>query len=409
MRKLLTLLLAAVHFFVLAAPPEAVRQAEALHAVLQQADDAYYNQNKPVMSNEAYDALRKQYDRLIADWPELAAPETVGSPPDRNNRAVHPEPILSLKKVYSDDALHGFLEQTGISQRYCVEPKIDGLTVVIHYKNGLLTRAVTRGDGKTGVDITPALLASGALPAQLADAPSRLIVRGEAFLPFQAFDQLNRRRTGNGLDPLKTPRSAAAGTLMLTDYAEISKRGLSVKLFELLDADTLPATHSESMEYLWKLGLPTVTARTVSGSDVIRTVEQVNRQRADFPFLTDGIVIKLDDRNRAIELGATAHHPHSAVARKYRPVPAETRLIDVEWSRGETGRLTPVAVFEPVELQGATVQRASLYSLNHLRALGLKIGDRISVIRAGGAVPEITGVLKEHRTGAESDIPNPGI
>ncbi len=390
-----------------AAPPEAEQQARALQTVLRQADDAYFNKHQPVMSDTAYDALRNQYDRLLADYPELAGENPVGAPVAESGRVAHAAPVLSLEKVYSDNDLTRFLQKTGTNLLYCVEPKLDGVSVILHYRNGLLVQALTRGDGKTGANVTSAVLASGAAPVTLTNAPAKLDVRGEMILPLPAFEKLNRRRAENGQEPLKNPRNVASGTLMLTDYAEVAKRGLEFQCFELLSCDILPATHTESLALLKKNGLPVIESVTVPTVEVLATVENMNRRRAEFPFVTDGVVIKVNDLAVRNRLGATAHHPRSAIARKYEETPVQTRLLNVEWSRGASGKLTPVAHFDPVEIQGATVQRASLYSLEHLRAMDLKIGDWINVIRSGGTVPEITGIRPERRTGRETAISDP--
>lgn len=402
------LFLVAVQLSCFAVPPAVEQQASALQTVLRQADEAYYNQHESVMSDAAYDALRRQYDQLLADFPELGIENPVGAPvgkPDR--RVAHDKPVLSLEKVYSDDGVRRFLEQTGTNLLYCVEPKLDGLTVVLRYRNGLLTQALTRGDGKTGLDVTPAVLASGMVPVALTNAPALLEVRGEAMLPLPAFERLNQRRVESGETPLKNPRNIASGTLMLTDYAEIARRGLTFQCFELLSTDSMPATHSDALALVKKAGLPVVDGQLVPAGEVITTLEKLNRRRAVFPVMTDGIVIKVNDLAVCARLGATAHHPHSAIARKYEETPVQTRLLAVDWTRGETGRLTPVARFAPVEIQGAIIRSATLHNLEHLRAMDLKIGDQINVIRSGGSVPEITGVCLDQRTGNETAIPDP--
>ena len=407
LRKLFLVLLA-VRLVCTAAPPEVEQQARALQTVLRQADDAYYNKHESVMSDSAYDALRKQYERLSAAYPELSAENPVGAPIEESARRVtHDAPVLSLDKVYSDDAVNRFLQQTGTNLLYCVEPKLDGLTVVLRYRNGLLVQAITRGDGKTGVDITPAMLASGAAPAKLTNAPTQLDVRGEVLLSLPAFDALNRRRAESGLELLKNPRNVASGTLMLTDYAEIAKRGLEFQSFELLATENVPATHTEALAVMKKTGLPAVESVTVPAMEVLAAVENMNRRRAGSTFMTDGVVIKVNDFAVRDRLGATAHHPRSAIARKYEETPVQTKLLAVDWSRGTTGKLTPVARFEPVEIQGATVRSATLHSLEHIRAMDLKIGDWITVIRSGGTVPEITGICSDRRTGRETAIPDP--
>ena len=404
--RLLFYVVIALSFSCLAAPPAAEQQARSLRLILSQADDAYYNKNESLMSDAAYDALREQYNNLISDWPELAEPKTVGAPVDDVKSIAHNSPALSLQKATSNEAVEDFLEKCSGEQLYCIEPKIDGLTVVLRYSDGLLTRALTRGDGKTGTDITAALLASGAVPARLS-TPQTLEVRGEAFLPFAAFEVLNKRRTAAGESALKSPRNSAAGTLRLSDYAKIARRGLQIQLFEVLAANPEPATHSDALALIKAVGLPAIESRIAPATDVLSAVAALNQERSRLPFPTDGVVIRLNDRARFKQLGNTGHHPHGALARKWKETPKETRLLNIEWTRGKSGKLTPVAVFTPVEIDGATIQRASLYNENHLRAMDLKIGDQIRVIRSGGSIPEIIGRAPGARNGTETEIPDP--
>lgn len=391
-----------------AAPPHITQQARNLQLILHQADDAYYNKNSSVMSDAAYDALREQYNHLVSTYPELAESRSPGASPSKTAlRIPHGTPILSLQKATSDGVVLEFIKTCGTEIEYCVEPKIDGLTVVLHYRNGLLTRALTRGDGINGTDITAAVLASGAVPATLNNAPAQLDVRGEAFMGFADFKELNRRRKASGEPALKSPRNTAAGTLKLNDYAEISRRNIHISIFDLLASDTLPPTQTETLAFIQSCGLPVIENHTIPGTRVLPAIEKLNQARKEFPFPTDGIVIRVNDRARYNSLGFTTHHPRGALARKYKMTPAETRLLRVDWSRGTTGKLTPIAVFEPVELDGATIQRASLYNLNYLRAMDLKIGDWIRVIRSAGSIPEIIGVCPGRRTGSETRVPDP--
>jgi DNA ligase (NAD+) len=406
MFRIFFLLITVLCSVVSAAPPEVRHQAICLQSILHQADRAYYNRGEPIMGNAAYDALRIQYERLLARYPELATEQHVGVPPESAD-VEHSSAVLSLKKVDSEKELQDFVVSCGTNQMYCVEPKIDGLTLVLLYRDGLLARAATRGDGRTGHDVTAEIIASGAVPASLEGAPHVLEVRGELFMSQAAFEQLNRRRAADGDALLKSPRNTAAGTLRLKDYSEIAQRKLEFLVFELRDSDVSPPTHGEALSLVRETGLRTVESRSVPASEVPVAVAALNGRRAGLPYATDGIVIRLDDRAAFTALGATAHHPRGAIARKYREVPVETRLLAVEWTRSKKGRLTPVAIFEPVELQGATVERASLYSQAHLRALDLRIGDRIQVIRAGGAVPEIVGVDAAKRTGTEQVVSDP--
>jgi len=315
----LTLLLISTCLLAPASPPQTEEQIRALRAVLQEAGEAYFNRHESLISAAAYDALHRQYELLTDDRSSHSGP--VGAPPGMSDRrAVHETPVLSLQKVYSDEGVTRFIEKAGTELLYCVEPKIDGLTVVLHYRNGLLAQALTRGDGKTGVEIT---------------------------------------------------------------------------------------SHTDALTMLANSGLPVIESVTVPSGGVLAAIEALERHRADLPFCTDGIVIKVDDLAVRTRMGATARHPRSAIARKVEETPVQTRLLDVEWSRAESGKLTPVARFEPVEIQGAEIQRATLHNIDYIRAMDLKIGDWINVIRAGGIIPEITGVCPERRTGTETEISIP--
>ncbi|MDF7823139.1 hypothetical protein P4B35_03885 [Pontiellaceae bacterium B12227] len=392
----------------LAAPEPVERHAAQLRVLLQQADAAYYNSGNPIMGDAAYDALRVQYEKLRTDYPELPALSGVGVvAPEDGGKIAHTEPVLSLKKAYTDDEVESFIGRCGREKNYCVEPKLDGLTVVLRYQNGLLVQALTRGDGKQGSDVTTAVMASGCVPVRLANAPESLELRGEMLMSFSAFDALNKRRAQEGLTQLKSPRNSAAGSLRLKDLAEVARRGLQVRIFEVIDSEPVWPTHTAALAQVATLGLPVVESRTVTGAGVLQVLAEMNLRRGDSNFPTDGLVIRLNDRAEFERIGATAKYPRGAIARKYRAVPVETTLLRIEWTKGDSGRLTPIAHFEPVEVDGATLQRASLHSLDHLRALDLMLGDRIEVVRAGGSVPEILGRCSGLRTGREKAIPDP--
>ena len=391
-----------------AAPKPTEQQVDHLRVILGQADTAYHNNSQSLMSDAAYDALREQYDRLLSAYPELANPTSIGATvSEQGGRVAHTLPILSLQKAYSPEAVEAFLEKCGTNLLYCVEPKIDGLTAVLRYRDGMLVQAITRGDGKSGMDITAAILASGIVPAELTAAPSQIEIHGEVYLTPPAFDALNRRRKKTGDSPLKSPRNTAAGTLRLKDYAEIANRKLSIQIFELIKTNPMTVSHTKSLALMKSIGLPIIESRTVTADRVQSAVADLNQMRAHFPFQTDGIVIRVDNRALFNRLGSTAHHPHGALARKYREIPKETHLLSVTWTRGETGKLTPIGHFDPIDIHGATLQKATLHNLGYIRALDLKVGDWIQVIRAGGSVPEIIGVCPDRRSGGEISIPDP--
>lgn len=395
-------------FSCLAAPELVEQRAAEMRTVLREADEAYYNRGEPIMADEAYDALRAQYQSLQAEYPDLLSYSFIGTAvPVQENPAAHTQPVLSLKKAYSDEEVAEFIEACGADRIYCVEPKIDGLTVVLRYQNGRLSKALTRGDGTTGSDVTAQVRASGAVPLALTNAPARLEVRGELYMPFAAFEALNERRVAGGETALKSPRNTAVGTLRMKDLSAVARRGLEYAVFEVVESEPMPTTHEEALTLAQSFGLTPVSHQLISGSNAVHAVTLMNQRRAEFPYLSDGVVIRLNDCAEFERMGATARWPNGALARKYKSVPVETRLRRVEWTTGEAGRLTPVAGFEPVTIDGAELKRASLHSLSHLRALDLMIGDRIQVIRAGGAVPEIIGRVPGPRTGDEQPIPDP--
>lgn len=394
----------------LAAPERVERRAAQLRNVLQQADDAYYNQGDPILPDEVYDVLRKQYDELRKIHADLPAYDRVGAEVSGREQVVpHTRPMLSLKKAYCDADVEAFLSSCGRDSLFCVEPKIDGLTVVFRYRGGRLVQALTRGDGLSGMDVTAQIIAAGCMPIVLTNAPAVLEVRGEVFLSFVAFDALNVHRKQAGQEPLQSPRNSASGTLRIKNLSELARRNLSCRIFEVVECDPTPATHVNGLAMVSTFGVPVVQSRAVPASKVLQAVKELNRKRSGLSFPTDGIVIALNDRAAFDRMGTTARWPNGALARKYRAVPVETHLLDVEWTRGKNGRLTPVARFAPVEVDGATLEHASLHSWGHLQAMDLMIGDRILVIRAGGVIPEIVGRSSGRRSGDEEPIPAPPI
>ncbi|MDZ8117321.1 hypothetical protein [Pontiella agarivorans] len=388
------------------AVPEEIRvQAGHLKAILAQADEAYYNRDESIMGDEAYDVLRGRYEQLVADFPELADTPGVGATGEQS-KIRHRKPVLSLKKAYSDDQVARFIKAAGTEALFCIEPKIDGMSLVLHYQNGILVRALTRGDGEKGSDVTRAVMAAGCVPTGLKGTVSDLSLRGELFFTHAAFEKLNSRRVKEGQAALKSARNSASGTMRLSDYAEIARRGLSFSIFEWIASDELtPATHQEALELLWELGFSTVESTTVSADRVFEEITTLNGRRSILPYETDGIVIRINNRARFQEMGETARYPRGALARKYKSKPMITQLLRVEWSQGETGKWTPVAHFEPIEMEGATIRSATLHNEDYLHALDVRIGDWIQVIRAGGTVPEIIGICTDRRTGKETPVP----
>ena len=391
-----------------AVPEEVAVRSALLRERLKEADDAYYERGAPILSDAEYDALRAEYAALRGAFPELPDYDGVGAEVSEGKRSgVHSRPMLSLKKAYSDGEVLGFVERCGSNEVYCVEPKVDGFSLVLRYEAGRLVRALTRGDGTVGVDVTEQVMASGCAPLVLGtNAPRVLEVRGEAFLSFAAFEALNDRRESEGQNALKSPRNSAVGTMRLKDLVEVARRDLSFCVFEVVSG-LEEGSHEDRLARVERYGLAVVPCRKVSGNDVLKTVERMNTERAGLGFATDGVVIRVDDLERFAELGSTARWPRGAVARKYRSASVETRLVGVEWRLGESGRWTPVACFERVVLDGAELERASLHSVEHLRAMDLRLGDRIWVTRSGGVIPVVLGRVPGERTGDEQIVEGP--
>lgn len=379
-------------------PPEIERQYHALRDILEKADVAYFHAHESLMSDAAYDALRDYLEQLRSDHPSLAQLGSTEPTRKDRDRVQHPRPMLSLNKVYSDDALLQFCEQTrALTNRWVIEPKIDGASIRITYQNGRLVSAATRGDTQSGVDVTAVVFASGALPLKLTGAPPRLELRGEAFLRTHDFLELNQTRTSEGNPPYRSARNLAAATLMLKNPNEVVRRQLQICIFECRNAQELGYTsHLKSLAFLASLGLPTIDSFPVERPQaVVDRVNELEPQRAGMSFETDGWVIKVDAIEAYSQLGSTQKFPRWAVARKFRPKPTMTTVIDIERSVSERGRITPVAILEPVQIDGATIQRATLHSEPFLEAMGIQIGSKVWIIRAGGAVPEILGLVEE--------------
>ena len=284
---------------------------------------------------------------------------------------------------------------------YVVEPKIDGLSVSLEYRDGVFYRGATRGDGQTGEDVSANLRTIASIPSKLNNAPSRVIVRGEVYMPREQFAYLTGLQEQNGEKPFKNPRNAAAGSLRQKDPAVTKTRGLDLFVFnlQLLEGESVTA-HAASLEYMKALGVPMIPfyRRTDSIDEVIAEIERIGQNRNGLPFDIDGAVIKVDDFADRDRLGSTSKCPRWAVAYKYPPEEKQTVLRDVEITVGRTGVLTPTGVFDPVTLAGTTVSRATLHNADFIREKGLGIGDTVILRKAGDIIPEVVRV--ERHAGA---------
>ena len=389
-------------------PKEQILQ---LTQALEEANYRYYVLDNPTIPDYEYDRMLRQLEELEARYPELASPlsptrRVGGQALSQFEKVEHTVPLESLQDVFSMAELEEFdqrLRQGSPEAVYSVEPKVDGLSVALEYVDGRFVRGATRGDGRTGEDVTENLKTIRSIPLELPDAPARLIVRGEVYMPHDVFQKLCEEQELQGAAPFKNPRNAAAGSLRQKDPKVTGSRGLRIFLFNVQQVRGVELTsHAQSLDYLRALGLP-VSPRYHLVRDIdaaITEIEQIGQERAALGFDMDGAVIKVDSFAQRRQLGSTAKFPRWAIAFKYPPEVKETRLLDIEINVGRTGVLTPTASFEPVTLAGTTVSRATLHNGEIIQQLGLCIGDTIQVRKAGEIIPEVTGVVR-HAEGAE--------
>ncbi len=408
-----------------AAPSDAARRAAELRARIRAADHAYYVLDQPILSDAEYDRLMRELVTLEQDHPALATPDSPtrrvsGAPSERFARVVHREPMLSLGNVQSDAELDEFDARVrrllalpeGALPGYVAEPKLDGLAVELVYEEGSFVRGSTRGDGVNGEDVTANLRTIGGLganrgvPARLAGGPPpRLEVRGEVLLQKRHFEAMNQQLLRRGEEPFANPRNAAAGSLRQLDWRITATRPLSFIAYEaLLPGQEVPwRTHVEKLEMLAALGFDTNPEnRPCAGVAAVKAYRDLMAERRfALPYDTDGVVVKVDDLDWRRRLGAASKFPRWAVAFKYPPQEEATRIRRIWASVGRTGILTPVVDFDPVQLSGATISRATLHNEDEMRRKDLRDGDWVLVRRAGEVIPEVVKPLPERRTGSE--------
>lgn len=390
---------------------QARKRAEELRAVIEKNNRLYYDQDAPELEDFEYDALTRELKVLEAQFPELVTPNSPtqkvgGTPSGRFAKVTHAVKMESLLDAFSYEELRDFdrrVREAGIEPEYVVEIKIDGLSCSLEYENGELVRASTRGDGVVGEDVTRNVRAIRRIPKTLKDAPEFLEVRGEVYMPHEAFQHLCAEQELQGAAPFKNPRNAAAGSLRQKDAKITGSRGLSIFIFNVQQIRGKElTTHSESLDYLKSLGLP-VSPRYHVVHDIeqaIAEIEQIGQNRSKLDFDMDGAVIKVNNFAQRDRMGSTNKFPRWAIAFKYPPEVKETTLRSIEVAVGRTGVLTPTACFDPVFLAGTTVARATLHNEDFIRQFGLCIGDTIQVRKAGDIIPEVIGVTR-HAEGAE--------
>jgi DNA ligase (NAD+) len=387
------------------------RHAE-LVSELQAHNYRYYVLDDPSVSDATFDALLRELKALEAAHPALVTPDSPTQRVGGESRTEvvkvrHVVRMLSLDNAYGEADLGEFFRRvreglpTGETATFVVEPKLDGASVEAVYEDGKLVQASTRGDGEVGEDITANLRTMRSVPLTI-PAKGRLTLRGEILIYRKDLELMNEAREKEGLEPFMNPRNAAAGSVRMMDPREVAKRPLRAVFYQLVEGDGMHASHSESLKFLAELGLPTHRREAiVPEAKVMEAVNAIDRARAGYPFETDGAVIKVDSYRQHAALGFTSKFPKWAIAYKFAPERVLTTLRSIEIGIGRTGALTPVANVDPVELGGTIVSRASLHNEDQIARLGVRIGDRVYIEKAGEIIPQIMGVDETARTGAE--------
>ena len=385
---------------------EPKERIEELTALLTEANYQYYVLDDPQMPDFEYDHLLRELEELEEAHPEYAKPDSPtqrvgGQALSKFQEVTHPVPLMSLQDVFSMEELADFLEKTqdGRAVSFSVEPKIDGLSVALEYENGRFVRGATRGDGNVGEDVTENLKTIRSIPMTIENAPPRLIVRGEVYMPKKSFEKLNAAQEAAGKPLFANPRNAAAGSLRQLDPKIAAKRGLDILVFNIQLADGVTFTsHSQSLEYLKSLRFKVIPYKLLSSVKAIQEeVEAINDRRESLPCDIDGAVVKVDDLSLREQLGSTAKFPRWAAAYKYPPEIKETVVEDIQVQVGRTGVLTPKAVVRPVRLAGTTVTNATLHNQDFISQRDIRIGDTVRIRKAGEIIPEILDVVLSKR------------
>jgi DNA ligase (NAD+) len=393
-----------------------------LRGIIHDANRKYYVENSPTLSDYEFDMLLKELEALEKEHPELVTPDSptqrVGS--DLKTSAAkegkefeqfpHKYPMLSLGNTYDITEVQAFADRAekgiGNSFTFSCELKFDGTAICLTYRNGKLFRALTRGDGTVGDDVTRNVRHISNIPQELkapADSkpwPEEFEIRGEIYMPWAAFDRLNEERERDEEQPFANPRNAASGSLKLIDSSLVANRGLECTLYHMLGEDLTFQTHDEALQAAAQWGLPVSDKRKICRSieEIEEFINHWDTERKNLPFATDGIVIKVNELPYQEELGYTAKFPRWAVAYKFKAEQALTKLLSIDYQVGRTGAVTPVANLEPVQLSGTVVKRASLHNADQMQILDIHIGDYVYVEKGGEIIPKITGVELSQRS-----------
>lgn len=386
-------------------------RVEELTKILNDANYNYYVMDNPTITDQEYDKYLRELINIEQEYPELADPASPtnrvgGEVIDKFNKIVHEKPMLSLANVFNEEEIRDFdakIKKDGYNPEYVCEYKIDGLSVALIYENGKLVRGVTRGDGVTGEDITHNVKTIKAIPLTL-PRNIDIEVRGEIFMNKSTLEKLNKEREKEGLPLLQNVRNAAAGSIRQLDSRITAKRELDNFIYYLPEPEKYGIkTHLEALDFMKSLGFKVNPAnRLVKDIDgILNFIQEVTEKRGSLPYEIDGVVIKVNDIDMQEKLGYTAKYPKWATAYKFPATEVLTKLKDIIFTVGRTGRVTPNAVLEPVIVMGSTIRRATLHNEEYVKAKNLMIGDTVSIRKAGDVIPEVVEAKFERRTGAE--------
>lgn len=389
----------------------------------------YHVLDSPIISDGEYDVLFRQLQELESQHPELITPDSptqrAGAPPvDVFRKITHPTPVLSLMNAFSPEDLRawrsriGRLIPDGTHLEYVVEPKLDGLTVILTYREGSYSQGATRGDGNVGEDVTVNLRTMRAVPKRIPvdpasklATPAFLAVRGEVYIPLDKFEELNNERALAGEAIYMNPRNTAAGSLRQLDPGRTAERPLRLYCYDVIASDgaEVPATQWERLAYLREMGFPVSpdNRKCANLEEVLTTYDEWIARRNLINYEVDGIVVKINDRRVADDLGFVGKDPRGAIAMKFPAQEKTTRLIDIQVNVGRTGVLAPNAILEPVEIGGVIVRNATLHNFDEIARKDIRIGDRVLIKRAGDVIPYVVGPITETRDGSERQIQRP--
>jgi len=397
-------------------PKEVIEEVEKLRELIRKYDYYYYVLNNPLVSDAEYDELKRRLIELERKYPELITPDSptqrVGAPPRKEFPNVqHSIPMLSLEDARNEEEIREIYERiiklVGRNVEFCIEPKFDGTSLELIYENGVLVRAVTRGDGYVGEDVTPNARTIRTVPLRLFEDVS-IEIRGEVVISKENFRKLNEELINKGEKPFANPRNAAAGSLMQLDSRITAQRPLDFIVWGFGKSGIKFAKQSEFLKKAEELGFKVPKPKVVKTlEEIIETYREWEKERDRYIYELDGMVVKVNEIELWEKLGYTARAPRWAFAAKFKPREKTTKILGVVWQVGRTGIITPVAELQAVEIGGATVSRATLHNVEILKKLGVKIGDTVVVSRAGDVIPQIIKPIEELRTGQEREIEIP--